>query len=460
MAKQKTELATLGFGTITRLVTKADFVNRNEFRDLLNVVLESDDQILISLSEDPDELSVEIRSLTIGRIRNAISNFELPYSEKTGNGAYRFPAIRVAESPYGKLFPQIGTGNQKRVAALFSLVFFNYVVAYNLNAKLRINDLAGQKIQLNQSTYVSHQSYRNHYASGCSIKLDAIDELFLHPKWANYIPDLTGSILFKDVFFREGVIAEFLGVHSSIREQTFPVIPWNDSPFERPINTDGGNFITTGAAYTIKDFKAKKPGSRERIVQILPACSVDKYSMLQTSFIIVNSPMLYHQGTGELLSESDTHETFLLTDTRSSVAQIALTMCVKDSNSRPNQSDSSNSKTPKSGGKKSTGKGQKSKSGNTSLTQGTPDNDVNQQSTVEETLDTSKDKSVGNVNNFQKLDLKNRFAILGGHRSVHHDIFRICRVYQKQVLLFSSKAIVSVKQGFRHQTFGLIPKLS
>jgi hypothetical protein len=74
-------------------------LNRNEFRDLLNVVLESDDQILISLSEDPDELSVEIRSSTIGRIRSAISNFELPYSEKTGNGAYRFPAIRVAESP-------------------------------------------------------------------------------------------------------------------------------------------------------------------------------------------------------------------------------------------------------------------------------------------------------------------------------------------------------------------------
>lgn len=334
----KQVFADLEYGVSREMVTKCDFWNCAELCDLLNGYLDEDDQILPSLSEDPDEIPTQIRQETIGKIRKAMFNAEIPYTERTGASRYRYVVIRILETSFGILLPIIGSGNTARVTALFSLVFFNFVVAYSPDAKRRVNDLSDQGIMMNKSTRLCMQCYRPHYANGMSLALVATDTLFLHSNYKKYLPELAFSILFKDNFFKEGVINEFLNVHQNIRQQTQEAIDWDDSPFTKPISIDGGNFITCAGAHVIHNFKGKKPNSRERIVQLLPATSIDTFSALQVAFIYVFSPKLFIANSAQPLLESDTHKTILITDTRIGMAQIALGMCVKDKTSSPNSS--------------------------------------------------------------------------------------------------------------------------
>lgn len=372
----KTSFADAGYGVITPRITNADFQNRNELRDLLNGVLPTSDKILQDLSKDPALLDPVTAQYTCGQIRTAIQNYELPYTELTGASKYRFIAIRIVDTTFGRLLPLIGSGGQKRCSVLFSLILFNYICAYNLSAKRSLNYMCDQGILINSSTLVSIHCYRGHYASGMSLTLGAVDELFLHPGWADqkYLPEYAGTMLFKKVFFTEGNIQEFLQLHASIRRQTDEVIDWNDTPWTSPIATDGGNFITCAGVNTFQTFVGQKPNSVERLVQIVPSVSITAFSEQQTGFVIVNCPWLTDIQTNHQVPESDTHETFMFAIPKTSVAEIALKMCVKGKGKPQNRDPKPSNRGPRRGPKfrRNTGNNQDS----TDTSRDTPENSI------------------------------------------------------------------------------------
>jgi hypothetical protein len=373
--KSNTSFSDVGYGVITPRITNADFINLNQLADLFNGVLPTSDKILTDLSNDPRLLDPVTAQRVAGQIRDAISNFELPYTERTGASKYRFIAIRLLTNSYGRLLPPIGSGGNKRCSILFSLVFFNYVCAYNLSAKRRLNDIADQGISINSSTLVSIHCYRNHYTSGMSLTLKAIDELFLHPNWADekFLPEFAGTMLFKDVFFSEGNVQEFLQLHSSVRIQTAEAIEWNDTPWASPISTDGGNFITCGSVNVFQTFVGQKANSVERLVQILPSVSIQKFSDAQSGFVIVNSPYLIDSQTNHQVPESDTHETFMFAIPKIGVAEVALKMCMKgNGTSEPRDPKPTNNKGPRRGPKNRRNNGRNQDSTDTSR-EGTED---------------------------------------------------------------------------------------
>lgn len=374
--KPKTSFTDAGYGVITPRITNANFVNKNGLNDLLNGVLPTSDKILQDLAKDPALLDPVTAQYTCGQIRTAIQNYELPYTERTGASKYRFIAIRILETTFGKLLPLIGSGGQKRGSVLFSLIFFNYVCAYNLSAKRSLNYMCDQGILINSSTLVSIHCYRGHYASGMSLTLGSVDELFLHPGWADmkYLPEYAGTMLFKKTFFAEGNIQEFLQLHASIRVQTAEVIDWNDTPWTSPVSTDGGSFISCAGVNTFQTFVDQKPNSVERLVQILPSVSINNFSESQTGFVIVNCPWLMDTETNHQVPESDTHETFMFAIPKSAVAEIALKMCIKGKGNTQTREPKPNIKGPRRGPKfrRNTGGNQDS----TDTSRETPENSI------------------------------------------------------------------------------------
>jgi hypothetical protein len=377
--------SSLGFGIIVPRVNKKDFINKNGLKDLLNVSLSDNDQITIDLSSDPSQLDpLEVQS-TMVRIKQSIANFELPFTEKTGASKYRYIPIRVQENSFGKLFPSLGTGSTKRASILFSLIFFNFISAFNLTAKRRINDLSDQGIPFNQSTLICLKCYRNHYNSGMSLTLTSSKELFLHPNWVKYLPEYAGTILFQEIFFMEGNIQEFSQLHSNIRVQTEEAIEWNDTPFTAPISTDGGNFISCGAINVLQLFINRKENSNERLIQVLPAASISNFSESQTAFTIVYNPMLFDAITEQQIPESDTNSSFLMSIPKTGVAEIALQMCVKGK-------DPKGPKNPK--GPKGPRRGPKNKGQGTSQDQGSTDTSRETPQDSDTTLDPLRNQAV------------------------------------------------------------------
>jgi hypothetical protein len=366
--KSNTSFTDAGYGVITPRITNADFFNMNQLTDLLNGVLPTSDKILSDLSKDPRSLDPVTAQMIAGQIRNAIANFELPYTERTGASKFRYIAIRILTTSFGKLLPPVGSGGNKRSSILFSLIFFNYVCAYNLSAKRRLNDIADQGILINSSTLVSIHCYRNHYTSGMSLTLKAVDELFLHPNWADekFLPEFAGTILFKDVFFTEGNVQEFLQLHSSVRTQTAEVIEWNDTPWTTPIATDGGNFVSCGAVNVFPTFVGQKLNSVERLVQVLPSVSISTFSEAQSGFVIVNSPWLMDSTTNHQVPESDTHETFMFAIPKIGVAEVALKMCIKGKGTSETRDPRPSNKGPRRGPKNRRNNGRNQDSTDTS----------------------------------------------------------------------------------------------
>jgi hypothetical protein len=181
-----------------------------------------------------------------------------------------------------------------------------------------------------------------------SLTLESVDELFLHPRWADkLLPEYKGTLLFKEEFFREGNISEFLNLHANIRRQTDEPIGWSDSIFKTPISTDGGNFITCAGISVLDTFVNQKPDSNEKLVQLLPAVSIQNFSPSQTAFMHVFTPRLFDPLTNHQLPESDTHETFTVAVPKGGIAQIALKMCTKDLNPKTGDKPPKGPKGPK-----------------------------------------------------------------------------------------------------------------